>query len=64
MTKEEMDAILARIKGTTNISDFADCDLVIEAVIEDLEVKKKVFAQLDAICPPTLSWRATRPYCR
>jgi 3-hydroxybutyryl-CoA dehydrogenase len=51
MAKEEMDAILARIKGTTNINDFADCDIVIEAVIEDLEVKKKVFAQLDRICP-------------
>ncbi len=51
MAKEEMDAILARIKGTTHINDFGDCDLVIEAVIEDLEVKKKVFAQLDKICP-------------
>lgn len=51
MAKEEMDAILARIKGTTNINDFVDSDIVIEAVIEDLEVKKKVFARLDKICP-------------
>ncbi len=51
MAKEEMDAILARIKGTTDINDFGGCDLVIEAVVEDLEVKKKVFAQLDKICP-------------
>ncbi len=51
MAKEEMDGTLARIKGTTNINDFGDCDLVMEAVIEDLEVKKKVFAQLDKICP-------------
>jgi 3-hydroxybutyryl-CoA dehydrogenase len=52
MAQEEMDAIVARIKGTTDLGDFADCDLVIEAVVEDLEVKKKVFAQLDKICPP------------
>jgi 3-hydroxybutyryl-CoA dehydrogenase len=51
MTKLEMDATLARIKGTTNFDDFRDCDLVIEAVLEDLDVKKKVFAQLDNICP-------------
>jgi 3-hydroxybutyryl-CoA dehydrogenase len=51
MTQTEMDAILARIKGTTEISDFAGCDLVIEAVVEDLEVKKKLFAELDKICP-------------
>jgi len=51
MTQEEMDAILGRIKGTTNMADFASCDLVIEAVVEDLEVKKKVFAQLDKVCP-------------
>lgn len=51
MTQEEMDAILGRIKGTTNMADFAHCDLVIEAVVEDLEVKKKVFAQLDKVCP-------------
>lgn len=52
MSKEEMDAILGRIKGTTDMGAFADCDLVIEAVVENLEVKKKVFAELDRICPP------------
>ena len=52
MSKEEMDAILGRIKGTTDMGAFADCDLMIEAVAEDLEVKKKVFAELDKICPP------------
>jgi 3-hydroxybutyryl-CoA dehydrogenase len=51
MTQEEMDTILGRIKGTTDMTDFATCDLVIEAVVEDLEVKKKVFAQLDKVCP-------------
>jgi 3-hydroxybutyryl-CoA dehydrogenase len=34
------------------MNDFAECDLIIEAVIEELEVKKKIFSQLDQICPP------------
>jgi len=46
-----MDATLERIKGTTNTDDFSDCDLVIEAATEDLEIKKKVFAELDRVCP-------------
>ncbi len=50
LTQEDKDATFSRIKGTTNIKDFHDCDLVIEATIENLEVKKKVFAELDAIC--------------
>ncbi|RLC78209.1 MAG: 3-hydroxybutyryl-CoA dehydrogenase [Chloroflexi bacterium] len=52
LTQEEMDAALARIKGTTSMEDFADCDIVIEAVIENLDVKKQVFAELDRITPP------------
>ena len=52
LTQEEMDAALARIKGTTSMEDFADCDIVIEAVVENLEVKKQVFADLDRITPP------------
>lgn len=51
LAKEEAEAILARLKGTTNLSDFADCDLVIEAVVEKMELKRKVFADLDTICP-------------
>ena len=50
-TKEEMDAILSRIHGTVNIADFSDRDLVVEAVIENMEMKKKLFAELDKICP-------------
>lgn len=51
-TQEEMNAALARIKGTTEMGDFAPCDLVIEAVVENMGVKKEVFAELDGICPP------------
>jgi len=43
---------MGRLKGTTSTKDFADCDLVIEAAIENLELKKKIFAELDGICSP------------
>ena len=51
ITQSDKDAALTRIKGTTNLKDFIDCDLVIEAVVEDLEVKTKIFAELDKCCP-------------
>jgi 3-hydroxybutyryl-CoA dehydrogenase len=48
----EKDAILGRIKGTTDMSVLNDVDFVIEAVIEDLELKKSVFKELDELCAP------------
>jgi 3-hydroxybutyryl-CoA dehydrogenase len=51
ISQQDMNAVLGHIKGTTNMNDFAECDLIIEAVIEELEVKKKIFSQLDQICP-------------
>ena len=51
VSQAEKEATLARIKGTTNTRDFSDCDLVIEAAIENMDVKKKIFAELDKICP-------------
>jgi 3-hydroxybutyryl-CoA dehydrogenase len=51
MTKEEEEALLSRLKGTTDIKDFADCDLIIEAIIENMDEKKKLFSTLDRICP-------------
>ena len=51
ISQEDKDAILARIKGTTDMKDFGDCDLVIEAAIENLDLKKKIFTDLDKICP-------------
>ncbi len=52
ITQEDGDAILSRIKSTVDINDFADCDLIIEAVPELLELKREVFTALDEICPP------------
>lgn len=52
ITADEKDEIMGRIKGTTDPKDFKDCDLVVEAVIENLELKKEVFERLDEICPP------------
>ena len=51
ITQSDKEAALSRIRGTTNITDFYDCDLVIEAVIENIGVKEEVFAGLDRICP-------------
>ena len=51
ITGQDREAILGRIKTTADLKDFSDCDLVIEAVIEDMELKKRLFAQLDSICP-------------
>jgi 3-hydroxybutyryl-CoA dehydrogenase len=51
ITQSDKEAALGRIRGTTNINDFYDCDLVIEAVIENTGVKEEVFAGLDRICP-------------
>lgn len=47
--KETPQAIRARLKGTTNKQDLADCDIVIEAIIENVEDKKKMYASLDGI---------------
>ncbi len=52
MSQQEMDAALRRIAGTTRLADFGDCDLVIEAAIENMVVKKEVFRELDSVVPP------------
>ena len=46
---ESADAIFARLKGTTKQQDLADCDFVVEAVIENLDEKRKMFAAIDPI---------------
>jgi len=52
MTEEDKEAILSRISGTTDMKLAADCDLVVEAAIENMKIKKEIFAELDAICKP------------
>ena len=46
------DKVLGNIKGTTNLEDLADCDIVCEAVVENMDAKKEVYAKLDKICKP------------
>ena len=51
MSAEEAKRVLARIRTTTEMQDIADVDLVIEAVVENMEVKNQVFTELDELCP-------------
>jgi 3-hydroxybutyryl-CoA dehydrogenase len=48
----DKDAARGRLSGGTALADLADADLVVEAVVERLEVKRQVFSELDATCPP------------
>ena len=50
LERDACDAALNRIAPTTRIGDFADCDIVVEAVLERLEIKKEVFGVLDRVC--------------
>ncbi len=52
LSEEDRDAILGRVTASHQIGDLADCDLVIESVVEDLEVKKALFAELDQVVKP------------
>jgi enoyl-CoA hydratase/3-hydroxyacyl-CoA dehydrogenase len=52
MTQAKRDETWDRIMGTTGLTDFADCDLVVEAIFEDLEAKRNLFAELDEVCKP------------
>jgi 3-hydroxybutyryl-CoA dehydrogenase len=52
LSEDEKKAIMGRIKTSAKLQDLADCDLVEEAAPEDLELKKKLFAELDRICKP------------
>jgi 3-hydroxybutyryl-CoA dehydrogenase len=50
MTEEEKNAIMAKITATTDINMAKDADLVVEAAIENMKIKKSIFAELDGIC--------------
>ncbi|MDP2719102.1 MAG: 3-hydroxybutyryl-CoA dehydrogenase [Dehalococcoidia bacterium] len=52
LTEEARSTVLNRLKGTVSLEDFRECDLVIEAVLEDMNEKRRVFSTLDKICPP------------
>lgn len=52
ISHQDKETTLGRIKGTTDMNNFSGCDLVIEAITENMDLKKKVFADLDKICPP------------
>jgi 3-hydroxybutyryl-CoA dehydrogenase len=48
----DADKTLSQLKGVTDVAELKDCDLVIEAVVENLDEKKRVFAELDRVCKP------------
>lgn len=50
MSNDDKESILCRISGTTDINLAEDCDLVVEAAVEKMEIKKQIFAELDRIC--------------
>lgn len=52
ITAEQQTAARGRLTGTTSFADLADCDIVIEAIIENIEEKRKTYAELDSICKP------------
>ncbi|HLF41179.1 MAG TPA: 3-hydroxybutyryl-CoA dehydrogenase [Acidimicrobiia bacterium] len=53
LAEGDRDAALALVRGCTDLEELAECDLVIESVVEDLGVKKQLFADLDRICAPS-----------
>jgi 3-hydroxybutyryl-CoA dehydrogenase len=51
ITQQEKESTLGNIQGANDLKYFSDCDLIIEAVSEDLGLKRRIFADLDRICP-------------
>ena len=52
ITAEQQTEIRNRLSGTTSFDDLSDCDIIIEAIIENIEEKRRVYAELDRICKP------------
>src|SRR5574341_1393329 len=52
ITAEQKDSTMARLRGTTKLEEVADADIIIEAIIEDLRIKRDTYAKLDALCKP------------
>ncbi len=53
LTESAKNEIQGRLKGTTRLEDLKDCDVIVEAIIEQLPAKRELFGALDAICPPS-----------
>ena len=51
MPQADAKALRERISGTTSVKDLANCDFIIEAIIENLEIKRELFSELDKLCP-------------
>ena len=51
LTQQQVDKIMSELTGTTRLADLAQCDLVIEAVFENLKVKHELFSELNTVCP-------------
>jgi 3-hydroxybutyryl-CoA dehydrogenase len=47
----ERDAVIGRVRAVTDLHELAECDLVVESIVEDLAAKKHLFTELDRICP-------------
>ena len=52
ITSDQQTAIRGRLSGTTSFKDLSDCDVIIEAIIENLDEKRSTYKQLDEICKP------------
>src|SRR4030095_8005763 len=52
ITAEQQKEIRGRLRGTTSFGPLADCDIIIEAIIENLDEKRKTYTELDRICKP------------
>ena len=53
ITEAQKGEIRGRLKGTTSLEELKDCDLIVEAIIEQLPAKRELFGALDSICPPS-----------
>jgi len=53
ISRADADAAFGRISGTLDLKGLSDCDLVVEAIVENMDVKKKLFAELGRLCKPT-----------
>lgn len=50
ISQQQADDIRAKLVGSVDIQDVADCDLIVEAAVENMDIKKSIFAELDSVC--------------